>query len=74
MVAEGQTAGRGRLGRRFHSPPYLNLYTSIVLRPELALPDAPAWTLASAVAVADASPTAIGDDEARSRSSGPTTC
>ena len=53
VVAEGQTAGRGRLGRRFHSPPYQNLYTSIVLRPELSLPDAPAWTLASAVAVAD---------------------
>ncbi len=53
VVAEGQSAGRGRLGRRFHSPPYLNLYTSIVLRPELSLPDAPAWTLASAVAVAD---------------------
>ncbi len=53
VIAEGQTAGRGRLGRRFHSPPYQNLYTSIVLRPELDLPDAPAWTLASAVAVAD---------------------
>jgi BirA family biotin operon repressor/biotin-[acetyl-CoA-carboxylase] ligase len=54
VVAEGQTAGRGRLGRRFHSPPYQNLYTSIVLRPDLDLPDASAWTLASAVAVADA--------------------
>jgi BirA family biotin operon repressor/biotin-[acetyl-CoA-carboxylase] ligase len=64
VVAEGQTAGRGRLGRRFHSPPYLNLYTSIVLRPELSLPDAPAWTLASAVAVADAVAEAVGDEQA----------
>ena len=54
VVAEGQTAGRGRLGRSFHSPPYLNLYTSVVLRPALSLPEAPAWILAAAVAVADA--------------------
>jgi BirA family biotin operon repressor/biotin-[acetyl-CoA-carboxylase] ligase len=64
VVAEGQTAGRGRLGRRFHSPPYLNLYTSIVLRPELELPDAPAWTLASAVAVADAVAQTLEDENA----------
>jgi BirA family biotin operon repressor/biotin-[acetyl-CoA-carboxylase] ligase len=63
VVAESQTAGRGRLGRRFHSPPYVNLYTSIVLRPELSLPDAPAWTLASAVAVADTVAETLGDDE-----------
>jgi BirA family biotin operon repressor/biotin-[acetyl-CoA-carboxylase] ligase len=35
VVAEGQSAGRGRLGRAFFSPPYANLYTSIVLRPNL---------------------------------------
>jgi BirA family biotin operon repressor/biotin-[acetyl-CoA-carboxylase] ligase len=64
VVAEGQTAGRGRLGRRFHSPPYLNLYTSIVLRPDLDLPDAPAWTLASAVAVAEAVAETLGDEDA----------
>jgi BirA family biotin operon repressor/biotin-[acetyl-CoA-carboxylase] ligase len=64
VVAEGQTAGRGRLGRRFHSPAYLNLYTSIVLRPALDLPDAPAWTLASAVAVADAVAETIGEEQA----------
>jgi BirA family biotin operon repressor/biotin-[acetyl-CoA-carboxylase] ligase len=64
VVAEGQTAGRGRLGRRFHSPPYQNLYTSIVLRPQLDLPDAPAWTLASAVAVADTVAEALSNEEA----------
>jgi BirA family biotin operon repressor/biotin-[acetyl-CoA-carboxylase] ligase len=64
VVAESQTAGRGRLGRRFHSPPFLNLYTSIVLRPELLLPEAPAWTLASAVAVADTVAETLADDEA----------
>jgi BirA family biotin operon repressor/biotin-[acetyl-CoA-carboxylase] ligase len=36
VIAEQQTAGRGRLGRQWHSPPGLNLYCSIVLRPALA--------------------------------------
>jgi len=61
IVAEGQTAGRGRLGRSFFSPPYLNLYTSIVLRPRLATSEAPTWILASACAVADAIAETVGD-------------
>lgn len=64
VIAEGQTAGRGRLGRSFYSPPYLNLYTSIVLRPEVSTAEAPAWILASAVAVADAIAATLGDDSA----------
>lgn len=54
VIAEGQTAGRGRLGRSFYSPPYLNLYTSIVLRPELNTVEAPTLILTAAVAVAEA--------------------
>lgn len=54
VIAEGQTAGRGRLGRSFFSPPYQNLYTSIVLRPPASPAEAPACVLAAAVAVADA--------------------
>jgi BirA family biotin operon repressor/biotin-[acetyl-CoA-carboxylase] ligase len=54
VVAEGQTAGRGRLGRSFFSPIHQNLYTSIVLRPRLTTAEAPTWTLAAAAAVADA--------------------
>ena len=54
IVAEGQTAGRGRLGRSFFSPPYRNLYTSILLRPVLDTARAPTVILAAAVAVADA--------------------
>jgi BirA family biotin operon repressor/biotin-[acetyl-CoA-carboxylase] ligase len=53
VIAEGQTAGRGRLGRSFYSPPYLNLYTSVVLRPNVSTAEAPTWILASAVAVAE---------------------
>jgi BirA family biotin operon repressor/biotin-[acetyl-CoA-carboxylase] ligase len=64
VVAEGQTAGRGRLGRRFFSPPYLNLYTSIVLRPRLNTVDAPTVILAAAVAVAEAVADVLGEDEA----------
>jgi BirA family biotin operon repressor/biotin-[acetyl-CoA-carboxylase] ligase len=64
VVAEGQTAGRGRLGRSFFSPPYENLYASVVLRPDVATDTAPAWILASAVAVADAVAETVGDDSA----------
>lgn len=35
VVAEEQTAGRGRLGRTWVSPPGVNLYFTIILRPEL---------------------------------------
>lgn len=54
VIAEGQTAGRGRLGRSFFSPPYLNLYTSIVLRPQISTAQAPTLIPAAAIAVADA--------------------
>ena len=33
VVAEAQTAGRGRLGRSWHSPPGTGLWCSLVLRP-----------------------------------------
>jgi BirA family biotin operon repressor/biotin-[acetyl-CoA-carboxylase] ligase len=60
VVAEAQTAGRGRLGRSFYSPPHANLYTSIVLRPDLTTAQAPTWILASAVAVAEAVDQTLG--------------
>jgi BirA family biotin operon repressor/biotin-[acetyl-CoA-carboxylase] ligase len=33
VVAESQTAGRGRMGRSWFSPPGTNLYLSVILRP-----------------------------------------
>jgi BirA family biotin operon repressor/biotin-[acetyl-CoA-carboxylase] ligase len=54
VIAEAQTAGRGRLGRSFHSPAHQNLYTSIVLRPELHTADAPTLIPSAAIAVAEA--------------------
>jgi BirA family biotin operon repressor/biotin-[acetyl-CoA-carboxylase] ligase len=63
VVAEGQTAGRGRLGRRFFSPPYLNLYTSIVLRPALSLAEAPTAILAAGIAVAESVAETVGSPD-----------
>ncbi|MBM4263354.1 MAG: biotin--[acetyl-CoA-carboxylase] ligase [Deltaproteobacteria bacterium] len=54
VIAEQQSAGRGRLGRSWVSPPFVNLYISFILRPRLAPVDAPQVTLAAAVALADA--------------------
>lgn len=61
VIAEAQSAGRGRLGRSFHSPPHLNLYTSVVLRPRLTTAEAPSWILASAIAVAEAVEASVSD-------------
>jgi BirA family biotin operon repressor/biotin-[acetyl-CoA-carboxylase] ligase len=52
VIADQQTAGRGRLGRAFFSPPASNLYTSIILRPRIHTAEAPSWIFAAAVSVA----------------------
>ncbi len=52
VIAERQTAGKGRLGRRWESPAGVNLYTSILLRPPLPPYNAPQLTFLSAVATA----------------------
>jgi BirA family biotin operon repressor/biotin-[acetyl-CoA-carboxylase] ligase len=59
VIAEAQTQGRGRLGRRWESPPSVNLYFSIILRPKLAPEHAAQITLMAAVGVADAVATFI---------------
>jgi BirA family biotin operon repressor/biotin-[acetyl-CoA-carboxylase] ligase len=53
IVAHQQTAGRGRQGRIWASPPDAGLYLSIVLRPRLDAKHLPLITLAAAVAVFD---------------------
>jgi BirA family biotin operon repressor/biotin-[acetyl-CoA-carboxylase] ligase len=53
VIAEEQTAGRGRLGRAFHSPPGANLYVSILLRATPPGMLAPTLVLAAGVAVAE---------------------
>jgi BirA family biotin operon repressor/biotin-[acetyl-CoA-carboxylase] ligase len=54
VFAEEQTAGRGRLGRRWQSDPRLGLWFSVLLRPEMPLAEWPRLTLWIAYAVAQA--------------------
>lgn len=54
VVADSQTAGRGRLGRTWVSPPGVNIYLSLILRPPIPPAEAPLTTLAAAVASAKA--------------------
>lgn len=51
VMAEQQTGGRGRQGRRWHSPPHKGIWMSLLLRPDLPLRSAPQLTLLTAVAV-----------------------
>lgn len=53
VIAESQSQGRGRLGRRWQSPPFVNLYLSVILRPRLPPIHVPQLTLMGAVALAD---------------------
>ena len=54
VVAERQTAGRGRRGRSWSSPAGKNLYLSVVLRPQLPPQRAAELTLVASLAVCDA--------------------
>jgi len=54
VISDAQTAGKGRLGRSWISPPGKNLYLSIILRPALSPRDATALTLLAAVACTSA--------------------
>ena len=54
LAAEGQTAGKGRQGRDFHSPAGCGAYFSLLLRPGASGADALLITSAAAVAAARA--------------------
>ena len=54
VIADAQTAGKGRLGRVWLSPAGVNLYCSVVLRPEISPVAACQLTFLSVVAVARA--------------------
>ncbi|MEZ5126316.1 MAG: biotin--[acetyl-CoA-carboxylase] ligase [Thermoleophilia bacterium] len=53
VVAECQSAGRGRLGRRWVSPAGKGLLYSVILRPDMAMGDVHLLTLVAAVATAE---------------------
>src|ERR1051325_7961193 len=54
IIAESQTAGRGRLGRNWHSEREAGLYFSIILFPKVPPSLAPLFTLGTAVAMHNA--------------------
>ena len=54
VAADAQTAGRGRMGRRWHSPPGESLYVSLLLRPSRAASEVPPITLLVGGAIAEA--------------------
>lgn len=54
IIAEAQEKGRGRLGRHWFSPPFRNLYLSVILRPMVLPPQTTLLTLMAAVATAEA--------------------
>lgn len=53
VVAETQTAGRGRRGRTWYSPPRHGIYLSVILRPQLPVREIPRVSLVIGVAVAE---------------------
>ncbi len=60
IIAERQTAGKGRLGRSWESPAGKGIYISAVLRPDMAPAETQILTLAAATATADALKEATG--------------
>jgi BirA family biotin operon repressor/biotin-[acetyl-CoA-carboxylase] ligase len=61
VMADRQTAGRGRLGRSFFSPAGVGLYFSAILRPGCAPERAHEHVFAAAVAVAECAAGELGD-------------
>jgi BirA family transcriptional regulator, biotin operon repressor / biotin---[acetyl-CoA-carboxylase] ligase len=53
VIAGEQTAGRGRQGRSWSSPPGEGLYLSLILRPQVKATESALITLAAAIAVAE---------------------
>jgi BirA family biotin operon repressor/biotin-[acetyl-CoA-carboxylase] ligase len=60
VVADHQTAGRGRLGRSWQAPPGASLLVTLLLRPTIAVADAHLLTIAAALAGAEACESVAG--------------
>lgn len=54
VLADSQTEGKGRIQRKWYSPPGKNIYCSVILRPAMALQEASQIPLCAGVAVAEA--------------------
>jgi BirA family biotin operon repressor/biotin-[acetyl-CoA-carboxylase] ligase len=53
VIADCQTKGKGRVQRVWHSPAGTNIYTSIILRPQIKTAAAPQISLVAGVVVAE---------------------
>jgi BirA family biotin operon repressor/biotin-[acetyl-CoA-carboxylase] ligase len=53
LIANSQSAGKGRMQRVWHSPAGSNIYTSIILRPEITPARTPHISILAGVAVAE---------------------
>ncbi len=60
VIADNQTAGRGRFDRKFHSPADTGIYMSLLLKPAFSGFNATLVTTAAAAAVAEACETLSG--------------
>lgn len=54
IIAEQQTAGKGRMGKKFYAPNNQGIYLSVIVRPQLSVEYALMITSCAAVAVAEA--------------------
>lgn len=62
FIAESQTRGRGRLGRKWFSPKGKGLWFSLILRPEIGFSDITLLPLLTTVSCADAISKTLGLD------------
>ncbi|WLR53069.1 biotin--[acetyl-CoA-carboxylase] ligase [Bacillus tianshenii] len=62
VVSDEQTLGRGRLDREWYSPKGTGIWTSIILRPNIPMQQAPQLTLLTAVSVVRGIKRATGID------------
>ncbi len=60
VIAEAQTAGRGRLGRAWESPSGKGIWMSFILRPDIMASEAPFITIITALSCAKALERVIG--------------
>jgi len=64
ILADSQSRGKGRLGRQWESPPGVNLYASLILKPPISPALGPQIPLVAGVAVSNAL-TRVGKFDAR---------
>ncbi len=53
VIADSETTARGRLGKPWFSPPAVNVYTSVLLRPDIPLKSVPVFSFIASLALCD---------------------